>query len=58
MPLYEAMARIRAGAALAALPGEPAATRAQLAEAGRLAERCGAHGLSAPAELERRRLTA
>ncbi|WP_225320570.1 BTAD domain-containing putative transcriptional regulator [Streptomyces luteolifulvus] len=56
MPLYEAIARIRAGAALAGLPSGPAAARAELAEAGRLSERCGAHGLSALAELESRRI--
>jgi DNA-binding SARP family transcriptional activator/tetratricopeptide (TPR) repeat protein len=57
MPLYEAIARIRAGVALAASPERRTDALAQLEQARSLSDTRGAYGLSALAEAEYRRLT-
>ncbi|MGW0577923.1 hypothetical protein ACWD25_18565, partial [Streptomyces sp. NPDC002920] len=57
MPLYEAIARIKAGVALAASPERRIDALAQLEQARSLSGTRGAHGLSAWAEAEYRRLT-
>lgn len=56
MPLYEAAARVKAGVALAALPERRIAALAQLEQARSLSGTRGAHGLSAVAEAEYRRV--
>jgi DNA-binding SARP family transcriptional activator/tetratricopeptide (TPR) repeat protein len=56
MPLYEAIARIKAGVALAASPESRIDALAQLEQAQALSGTCGAHGLVALAEAEFRRI--
>lgn len=57
MPLYEAIARIKAGIALAASPDRRLDALVQLEQAQSLSGTRGAHGLSALAEAEYRRIT-
>jgi len=56
MPLYEAVARVKAGVALAASPERRIDALAQLEQARSLSGTRGAHGLSAVAEAEYRRV--
>ncbi|MDQ1045319.1 tetratricopeptide (TPR) repeat protein [Streptomyces sp. V4I2] len=56
MPLYEAIARIKAGVALAASPERRTDALAQLEQSQALSGTRGAHGLSALAEAEYRRI--
>ncbi|WP_128379709.1 BTAD domain-containing putative transcriptional regulator [Streptomyces cavernae] len=56
MPLYEAIARVKAGVALAASPERRIDALAQLEQAQSLSATRGAHGLSAAAEAEYRRI--
>ncbi|WP_405730499.1 tetratricopeptide repeat protein [Streptomyces sp. NBC_01537] len=56
MPLYEAIARIKAGIALAVSPEHRTEALAQLAQAQSLCGTRGAHGLAALAEAEYRRI--